>query len=210
LALVYNGIRGRAKLCASRFGEQEWRSTVAGRRAFDRSRFKDLVLLLSRESIEAGDEGFGIVKLNKLLYRSDFEAFRLLGQSITGAAYERQDYGPVARELPLALDELVQGGFLAWQHVPAGPYTRDVPEPQVAPDQSLFTEEELAIVYAALKELSPLGGKSVSEWSHEESAGWRVRKTGDEITYESGLIDVTPLDPERHAALRAYGLTLPE
>jgi len=62
------------------------------------------VLYLSQRS--ADDPGFGMVKLNKLLYRADFEAYRLLGHSITGAVYEKQDFGPVARPLPIALDEL--------------------------------------------------------------------------------------------------------
>ena len=38
-----------------------------------------------------------MVKLNKLLYRADFEAFRLLGHPITGETYEKQEFGPVAR-----------------------------------------------------------------------------------------------------------------
>src|SRR5437588_9769045 len=115
---------------------------MAGRREFDGAKFKELVLLLAEESAARGDEGFGIVKLNKLLYRADFEAFRLLGQSITGATYERQDYGPVARELPLALDELAQSGYLIWQHIPAGPYTRDVPTATEPPDKSILSEDE--------------------------------------------------------------------
>ena len=88
---------------------------MAGRAEFNSGKFKELVLYLSQASGE--DEGFGMVKLNKLLYRSDFEAFRLLGSSITGATYERQDYGPVARELLIALDELAKRGYIGWQHV---------------------------------------------------------------------------------------------
>ncbi|TML66356.1 MAG: DUF4065 domain-containing protein, partial [Actinobacteria bacterium] len=147
---------------------------MAGRREFDGAKFKELVLLLAEESAARGDEGFGIVKLNKLLYRADFEAFRLLGQSITGATYERQDYGPVARELPRALDQLGQAGYLTWQHVPAGPYTRDVPEAREGADRTLFPEGERQIIETTLNELAPYGGKAVSRWSHEESAGWRV------------------------------------
>lgn len=175
---------------------------MAGRREFDRSKFKELVLHLAQES--AGDEGFGMVKLNKLLYRADFEAFRLLGNSITGATYERQDYGPVARELPLALDELAAAGHLIWRHFDAGPFKRDVPEAVEPPDTTLFSDDEQAIIATALEDLRPLGGKAASRWSHEESAGWRVNQNGDEISYESGLIDLTPLDPERLGALRAY------
>ena len=177
---------------------------MAGRREFDGAKFKELVLHFSQASLEAGDEGFGMVKLNKLLYRADFESFRLLGHSITGATYERQEYGPVARQLPLALDELGRAGYLAWQHVPAGPYTRDVPEALEPPDLTLFSDAEQDIISTTMRELAALGGKSVSEWSHEESAGWRINENGAEITYESGLIDLTPLGPQPLALLRKY------
>jgi hypothetical protein len=159
----------------------------------------------------ANDDGFGVVKLNKLLYRSDFEAFRLIGHSITGATYERQDYGPVARELPRALDALAARGYIQWHHPAKGPYVRDVPGILEAPDLSLFAKEELEIVDRSLDELSEHGGKSVSEWSHEESAGWRLNDNGAEITYESGLIDPTRrLDSERETLLREFADSLSE
>src|ERR1700733_4521543 len=75
--------------------------TVAEQAEFNRSKFKELVLYLSQRS--AGDEGFGAVKLNKLLYRSDFEAYRLLGRPITGETYIKQEFGPVAADLPIVL-----------------------------------------------------------------------------------------------------------
>lgn len=172
---------------------------MAAGQDFDRSKFKELVLYLSRESAE--DEGFGMVKLNKLLYRADFEAYRLLGRSITGATYERQEYGPVARELPLALDELAQSGHVIWNRVETGPYTRKVPEAREQPDRTLFAEEELAIVRRTLEELAAYGGKTVSEWSHEESVGWNLVKDGEEIPYNTTFASGKPISPEglRHA-----------
>lgn len=175
---------------------------VAGRTEFNRSKFKELVLHLAQ--VSAKDEGFGMVKLNKLLYRSDFEAFRLLGHSITGATYQHQEFGPVAREMLPVVDELGRAGYLAWAHVESGPYTRTVPEAIEAADLSQFTNDELQIVSDALSELSTMGGKRVSEWSHEESAGWLVTQDGEEITYESGLIDTSPLDEKRLTLLREY------
>ena len=40
------------------------------------------------------------VKLNKLMYRADFESFRLLGRSMTGATYIKGEYGPMVKDLP--------------------------------------------------------------------------------------------------------------
>jgi hypothetical protein len=168
---------------------------VAGSRDFDRSKFKELVLHLAQAS--AGDEGFGMVKLNKLLYRADFEAFRLLGRSITGATYERQDYGPVARELPLALDELAAAGYLVWRHVPRGPYTRDVPKAVEPADTGLFSDDEKAIIASSLEDLATLGGKAASRWSHEQSSGWQARDNGNEIPYASAFVSTEPLSDEQ-------------
>lgn len=159
---------------------------MAGSAEFNRAKFKELVLYLSQSSAE--DEGFGMVKLNKLLYRADFEAFRLHGQSITGATYEKQEYGPVARELPLALDELAQTGYVIWHQIESGPYTRKVPEAAEQPDLSQFDDAELAIINSIISELAALGGRSVSEWSHEQSSGWRAAEIGQAIGYGSALV----------------------
>jgi hypothetical protein len=169
---------------------------------FNRAKFKELVLYLSQAS--ADDEGFGMVKLNKILFRADFEAFRLIGRSITGAAYEKQEYGPVARPLPLVLDELAADGYVIWQQIPRGRHTRKVPTAIEPPDLSLFSQAELEIVSAALNELAPHGAKSVSRWSHEESAGWRAKQVGEEIPYSSTILSLKPAEPETLVALRKY------
>jgi hypothetical protein len=180
---------------------------VAGRTEFDNGKFKELVLLLAERS--KNDPLMSRVKLNKLLYRADFEAFRLLGRSITGAMYVRGQYGPMAAELPRAEEELGKAGYLSWEFRQAGPYTQKVPIATEPTDEDQFAPEELEIVDSALRELSAHGGTGASLWSHEESAGWRMKGDGEEITYESGLIDVIePLDEESLAALREYVRTI--
>jgi hypothetical protein len=179
---------------------------VAGRTEFNSGKFSELVLLLAE--LSAADPLMSRVKLNKLLYRSDFEAFRLLGRSITGATYIRGEHGPMAAELPRAEDDLGRRGLLSWKQIPAGPYVQKVPIANEDADRSLFQQEELSIVNTAIKELEEHGGSGASKWSHEESAGWRLNKDGAEISYESGLIDVTPLDPRRAQLLRDYVDTL--
>jgi hypothetical protein len=168
---------------------------MAGGAEFNRQRFKELVLMLSQAS--AGDPGFGMVKLNKLLYWSDFEAYRLLGRSITGETYEKQEFGPVARDLPIVLDELASDGYLVWQHFPRGDFVRDVPAAQEPPDERQFSADELRIIRRALEELAGHGGKSVSEWSHADSAGWNVaREFGDTIEYGSAFISTERIPGE--------------
>jgi uncharacterized phage-associated protein len=182
----------------------------------DRGKLKEMVLYFAERSAELNDDGFGMVKLNKLLYRADFEAYRTLGHAITGEIYERQEFGPVARDLPIVLDELGASGRLYWEHIPAGPYTRNVPramgDEEFAPDQRQFSEDELRVMERVLDELATYGGKSVSDRSHEQSAGWNVAgEDGAVIDYSSAIISTTPIPPDdlarasRHVQERGWG-----
>jgi Protein of unknown function (DUF4065) len=181
---------------------------MAGGREFSSSRFKELVLLLAWRSKD--DPLMSRVKLNKLLYQSDFEAFRLLGRSITGATYVRGEFGPMAAELPWAEERLGERGYLSYRTQESGPYPQKVPVAHEGADEAQFSDEELEIARRAVAELADYGGKAASEWSHEESAGWRLRENDEVITYESGLIDTgRKLDPERLQLLREYIATLP-
>ena len=174
---------------------------------FNRGKFKEMVLYFAERSAELKDDGFGMVKLNKLLYRADFEAYRTLGHAITGETYERQEFGPVARDLPIVLDELGASGRLRWEHIPAGPHIRDVPNAldhdEAAPDWRVFSKDELSVMERALTELATLGGKAASDWSHEQSAGWNLaREDGDEIAYRTALISTAPI-PDEHLTYAA-------
>jgi len=170
---------------------------VAGGTELDRQKFKELVLYFAQASAAAADVGFGMVKLNKLLYRADFEGFRLLGHSITGERYMKQEFGPVAYDLLLALDELAAEGRMTWSLFEAGPYIRKAPTPSEReddqPDLTLFPDDERKIMEKALDDLAALGGKEVSEWSHEQSSGWRAAEIGQEIPYGTALLSTEPL-----------------
>ncbi len=168
---------------------------------FNRGKFKELVIYLCAAAEQAGDEGFGMVKLNKLLYRADFEAYRVLGHAITGETYEKQEYGPVARDLPIVLDELAAAGRLRWQSIPRGPHIRKVPtmaeDADATADMSAFAADERQVIENALRDLAAHGGKSASEWSQEESAGWNVvREYGEAIDYASTFISTAPIPSE--------------
>jgi hypothetical protein len=125
----------------------------------------------------------------------------LLGHPITGETYEKQEFGPVARDLPIVLDELAAQGRLRWQTIPRGPHSRKVPTPTEDPtaraDWSQFPDDEREIVQNTLHELATYGGKDVSEWSHQESPGWNAAKEyGDPIGYASTFVSPHPIPPE--------------
>ncbi len=55
----------------------------------DRTKLGELMLFISKRTAE--DRRFGATKLNKVLFFSDFLAYRLLGDPITGAQYRKLD-----------------------------------------------------------------------------------------------------------------------
>lgn len=177
---------------------------MAGERDYDQTRFENLVLYLAERS-QGVDEGYGKVKLNKLLFRADFEAYRLLGVSITGEEYKREELGPVAAHLPSLLTRFERKGVLSILEVPKGPYVRQVPVVQQGhqSDPTIFSDEERAIIHHTLEELREHGAKAVSDWSHENSVGWRVKKTGKVIPYSSAPLSIRPLSPRADKALKA-------
>jgi uncharacterized phage-associated protein len=176
---------------------------------FNRGKFKELVLFFAQEAARSGDERFGMVKLNKLLYHADFEAFRRFGAPITGESYERQEFGPVARDLPIVLDELGAAGRLEWQLIPRGEHVRKVPalrgEQGADPDMTQFSEKEIEQLRATLEALAIHGGKSASEWSHEESAGWNMaRENGATIEYGSVFLSTKPITEKELRRARSF------
>jgi hypothetical protein len=179
---------------------------MAGGREFSSGKFKELILLFAERS--AADpvmrSRMSRVKLNKLLYLADFEAFRLLGHSITGATYVRGEHGPMAYELPLAEDELGRGGLLSWRvEQLADGVSQKVPVAEQAADPSVFESDELPIIEYALKELAEHGGKAAADWSHDDSVGWRLAKEDlERIPYETSIIASEPAPAKTVARLR--------
>jgi hypothetical protein len=160
---------------------------------FDERKFKQLVLYFAKRSRERDDRDFGIVKLNKLLYRADFEAFRVLGRSITGETYERQEYGPVARSLAPALDDLRATGL--WGTGKEGGTGSILGGTAAGSGVDIcFEDGELKLIEDALDDLDTDSGKAPSRWSHEQSAGWhRARESGRAIEYRTALISIDPI-----------------
>lgn len=173
---------------------------MAGNREFSPSKFNELVLLLVE--LSADDPLLSRVKLNKLLYRSDSEAFRLLGRSITGAAYVKGEFGPMAAELPFAEERLGERGYLSYNVKEAGPHPWKIPVGHEAADRAQFTEDEIRLAQAAVDELAGFGGKAASDWSHQQWAGWRITPDDEVIPYETVIIASGPPPEKTLARLR--------
>lgn len=134
-----------------------------------------------------GAKFFGAVKLNKILWKADFDAFAARRIPVTGREYLKQRFGPALREmLPLQRD-MVANGLIQFEHRDFGD---DIVEDRtialVEPDLSLFNEDDLKYVDASVRHYWHMTGTESSDESH--GIAWRTRAIGVAMPYESALL----------------------
>ncbi len=161
--------------------------------SFDEAKFRELVLYISEKSAE--DPRFGAVKLNKILYYSDFEAYRRLGTPISGATYRKLSEGPAPLEMLPQRQVLIDSGDIAMEHRPyfAGVQQRVVPQRKAK--AALFSPAELAIVDETIAALWHMTAREASDFSHRE-LGWLAAAYGEAIPYETAWLSPEPVPQE--------------
>jgi hypothetical protein len=135
--------------------------------ASDQRRLEEVVLYIAERT--ADDQQFGAVKLAKVLYYSDVESYRDLGQPITGAEYRRWDRGPYPLRLKAAEQLLERSGRAELQK--AGEYEADRLMPTRKQPSDLggvgVSPQQIAIIDAWIERLRPQSARRVSARSHE-------------------------------------------
>lgn len=158
-----------------------------------RAKLAELVLYVGAKC--ALDAHYGVLKLNKILFYSDFRAFRTLGAPITGVEYRKYPHGPAPRVMAPLRHELTEKGdaieylnplsFVTSGGAKANPEQRLLP--RRAPDLTQFTAEEIALVDGVIDWLRPLTGQEVSRISHDH-LGWRLAEMEATIPYVAELL----------------------
>lgn len=168
---------------------------------FSERRFKDLFLHVVQQL--ENEPTFGETKLNKILFFSDFEAYRVLGKPLTGAEYQRNFHGPTARRYTIMRDDLLSHNYIVVNrrkivdHVQDGYKLGDI-----LPNTEQFSEAEMQIVHKVIDEMRHYNNTQISDESHKRSVGWRVKAQGKTIPYSSALLSFEPLDDEAMRGLQ--------
>ncbi len=151
---------------------------------FNSEKFRALMLYVAHKSRE--DPWFGAVKLNKILYYCDFQAFARLYRPITGATYMKLSEGPAPNELLRERQALVDEGLAELKLEKVFRYVQHRLVPVSKDDQfsHLFDDDELEIIEDTLRFLKPMTGKEASDMSHRE-VGWILARKGGSIPYET-------------------------
>lgn len=147
---------------------------------------RELVLLLARRS--EGDPNFGGLKLNKLLFYSDFLAYLTLGEPITGAEYFALPNGPAPRHKVGLWEKWKNAGDIAVRRQSSGfDSDREVTLALREPDLSRFKPEEVDLAYKVLRFCRKFTGNDLSFITHM-FPGWKLRREKETIPYSIALV----------------------
>jgi len=159
----------------------------------DEEKLGELILYVSQKC--ATDPKFGAVKLNKILYLSDFMAFGNWGKPITEVEYQHLKNGPAPTRLKPVRDRLQREGKLVIQQLPLkSGHTQHRTVNLVEPNLEIFTGKEIALVDSIIETLWDLDAEESSEFSHR-FVGWKMTREGEVIPYGSIFISDEPLSP---------------
>lgn len=151
---------------------------------YNKRKFRELIIYVSERF--ADDPGFGDTKLNKILHFSDLFAYNKLGHAITGARYQKLEFGPGAVPLLPVRRELEEEGAV---HVEKHGLLkkRTVTIAERPAEREVFEAAELEIVDELIELFRKATAEEVSRFSHDFS-GWRLADIKEDIPYETGLV----------------------
>jgi len=164
-------------------------------------KFRELLIYIALCS--EGDDAFGAVKLNKLLFLSDFLAYLRLGKAITWAEYQALPNGPAPVRLVPIREELQSEGAIAERPEHYYGYEKNRTLALRRPDLRLFSSEEIDIVRQVIDNWWGRSAKEISDFSHN-FIGWQLADDGETIPYSIALI--SSREPSKQEV--AYGLSL--
>jgi hypothetical protein len=178
--------RSVAKRATVPHGRDEGR----GRVPFDQRRLDALVHYIAHQVRALPD--FGRVKLAKVLFYSDFTAYRETGASLTGATYLRYPKGPFPRELWEAEARLERGGRVRLAYdVNEYEEKRILPLTPPTEAEALYEPWQLDFVRRMIPEVGSRTSRGISDRSHEH-AGWITVEDGAEIPYGTAFVPDEP------------------
>jgi hypothetical protein len=164
-------------------------------------KLRELILLICSRSEQ--DEKFGAVKLNKLLFNSDFSAYLTFGQSISGQDYFKLRNGPAPRKMLPITKKMVEAGELAYKEIEYFGHTQKKPIALRRPDVGVFTPQEIDMVDRIIQKFWNQSATAISEHSHG-FLGWKAARDKETIPYNTALVGLRKPTVEE----QAYGVEL--
>ncbi|HEY3319736.1 MAG TPA: Panacea domain-containing protein [Planctomycetota bacterium] len=151
----------------------------------DDNKLRELILYIAERS--ADDAAFGALKLNTLLFFSDFGAYRKWGRSITGQEYRALEQGPGPRRLLPVRRQMIKDRELAIQRREFYGKPQQRPVHLRTASLAAFSGDEIDLVDRLIQRWWGKTATEMSAGSHE-FPDWSLAKTGETIPYSVALI----------------------
>ncbi len=171
---------------------------------FKEQKFKELILHIAKKC--EGDKYYGATKLNKILFYSDFLAYKMYDKPITGADYFALPLGPAPRRFIPIKEQMSSDNDLVLKKQ----YSQHRFVALRDPDYDEFSAKEIALVDWIIDVLRETDAEFVSELSHL-FLGWQAamaegQKTDERVSipYETVFVKNPAIDGYEEA----YGLEL--
>jgi uncharacterized phage-associated protein len=145
---------------------------------FDYEKFRRVVHFICHE---CGSDELGRVKLHKILYFSDFLRYLESGHPLTGEDYLKQAFGPTARHLNKALNDLETSGAVRVEKRLFHGYEKQDFISLTSPTTNLLSKDELELLREVIRFVCDHTASEISELSHSEP--WQMAETGERIPY---------------------------
>lgn len=165
---------------------------------FDRAKFKDAIHYICAKC--PADE-LGKVKLHKILYFADMIHFIDTGTSLTGVQYQKQKFGPMARHLNWAIDELQRENRLRVEKRDYFGFEKIDYHALGEVDNHRLSDAARRVLDEVMEFVRSRSAKAIGELSH--NAAWEAVEIGDVIPYYSafGLYPAAVTDADVDAAV---------
>ncbi|HEV2186917.1 MAG TPA: Panacea domain-containing protein, partial [Stellaceae bacterium] len=144
-------------------------------------RLRQMILYVSLRC--EGCKRFGRIKLNKIIWKADFDAYAERKMPITGRQYQKLEYGPAAKEMLPLLIEMERLGIIGNEETDFGDDIVELrPIARIPPNLSYFSRDDIKFVEAAIAYYWDKTGTETSDDSH--GIAWRSRDIRDTMYYE--------------------------
>ena len=155
-------------------------SELTGFRRPDWRRISNLILnILSNSNARFNSP----LKINKILFYIDFQAFRELGRSVTGLTYRAIQWGPVPACYDNIYCRLANEELANQSAVEVGENFVISYLPLKENDMSLFIQEEQMLINSTIQKFSEMPTRSIVNLSHKEKAWKELESTKSIINY---------------------------
>jgi len=161
-----------------------------GKFEFNEAKFKELILYIADRCSD--DTDFGAVKLNKILFYSDFFAYGKTGKPITGATYFKLPLGPAPKQLVPMREKMKKDSEIAVYLKRYFSYQQERIIPLREANLDNFSAEEISIVEQVINLFHGVNGAEISSKSHME-LGYQIANEQGEIPYEAAFLSNLPV-----------------